>query len=431
MASDVFFDRPISWIEKIINLPITPPRGHFGQLLLGAIVVETAMLGSGRLLTLGPLTVKMFLYLISLCYVTFRVLAGDRFRTSTLIILLGFAVVGIAQTVLGVVLRNDSDVIVQDLRWLAYFPALLFFDRVIRSVQALELISRIIRVAAILMCIGFVIVFLLVTTGHISFMTLLDFNQKIYGDDIGDFVFVNEGLGLRVFYKGFLYVGIGAFFWIVRPGWRGKFVAFLLLCALAATGTRGFILSSIGCLMLLAISVDRNKLRALIVAGLLLVTTASLATVYVSLFRDKEGIATSDETRIIAAKEVREQITPVSLLFGHGLGSGVPTRPIHMEMTYMEIFHKQGLFGLAVWGGAFAFIVRRFLSLKNSRFGVLATPYFISVVFIGIQSIANPFINNPIGLSMLFVSLSALEFLHSQLIDGRNAAALRLPLASW
>jgi O-antigen ligase len=160
----------------------------------------------------------------------------------------------------------------------------------------------------------------------------------------------------------------------------------------------------------------------------LLVATVSLATVYVSFFRNSQDTSDSDETRLITASEVQERTTPASVLFGHGLGSGVPMRPVHMEMTYMEIFYKQGLLGLAVWGGTFAFIVRRYLSLKNSRFEVLATPYFISVVFVGIQSVANAFINNPIGLSMVFVSLSALEFLHSQLADG--GTALRHPVSA-
>jgi hypothetical protein len=429
MASDVFLDKPISWVAKIINLPTTPPRGYFGQLLLMVIVFEASLLGSGRLLTLGPLTVKMLLYLVSLCYVASRMISGDRFHASTLIILLAFATIGIAQTVLGLVLRNDADVMLQDLRWLAYFPALLFFDRTIRSLRTLESISRIIRIAAVVMCIGFALLLFLVMTGRVSLSTLFELSLKAYGDEVGDFMLGGGGgSSPRVFYKGFLYVGIGAFFWIVRPGWRAKVVAILLLCVLAATGTRGFTLAAIGCLILLAISVDRNKVRALVVAGLLLVATVSLATVYVSFFRNSQDTSDSDETRLITAREVQERTTPASVLFGHGLGSGVPMRPVHMEMTYMEIFYKQGLLGLAVWGGTFAFIVRRYLSLKNSRFEVLATPYFISVVFVGIQSVANAFINNPIGLSMVFVSLSALEFLHSQLADG--GTALRHPVSA-
>lgn len=387
------------------------------------IVFETVVFGSGRLLMLGPITVKMLLYLIGFGYVAFRVLTGSRFHTSSLVVLLAFASITVAQTVSGLLLHNDGEVILQDLRWLAYFPALLFFDQTIRSLQTLESISKIIRFAAILMCVGFVVLLVLVISGRVSFITLLELNQKVYGDDPGDFVFVNEGLGLRVFYKGFLYVGIGAFFWIVRPGWRSKVVAFLLFCALAATGSRGFILAAIGCLILLAILIDRNKVRALVVATLLVVTTVLLSTVYMSLFRDRQNISDSDAVRMATASEVQERITPASLLFGHGMGAGVPTRTVHMEMTYMEIFHKQGLLGLAVWGGTFIFILRRYLSLKNSRLGVVATPYFISVVFIGIQSMANPYLNNPIGLSMAFISLCALEFLHAQLAGDKKLSA--------
>jgi hypothetical protein len=427
MSSNTFLNKPLGWAGRLAGLWFSPPRGFFGQLLLMVVVLEAALLGSGRLLTLGPITIKMILYLMTLCYVAFRMLMGGRFHTSTLIILLVFATIGVAQTVSGIILGNDGGVILQDLRWLAYFPALLFFDQTIRSLQTLESISKIIRIAAILMCIGFALLLFLVVTGRVNFLALLEWNQKVYGDEPGDFMFVREGLGLRVFYKGFLYVGIGAFFWMVRPGWRAKAAALLLFCALAVTGTRGFILAAIGCMIMLAISVDRNKVRALVVAGLVLVTTVSLATLYMSVFRDTENTSASDETRIVTASEVQERITPLSLLFGHGLGSGVPMRPIHMEMTYMEIFHKQGLLGLAVWGGAFIYIVSRYLSLKNSRFGVLATPYFISVVFIGIQSMANPYINNPIGLAMVFISLSALELMHSELANGRKQPAAVTP----
>jgi hypothetical protein len=84
-----------------------------------------------------------------------------------------------------------------------------------------------------------------------------------------------------------------------------------------------------------------------------------------------------------------------------------------MEIAYSEILHKQGLLGLA-WlasvGGILIVELGKAIRLGNGR---LAYPLFLSALFVFIESTTNPFINNPIGMSVLIVCIAGLKVLAS------------------
>ena len=119
----------------------------------------------------------------------------------------------------------------------------------------------------------------------------------------------------------------------------------------------------------------------------------------------------SDEGRLQQIKEVATQVTFGSALWGHGFGNGVTSRPVHMEISYLEILHKQGLPGLALWAGLLWLLITKYNAAQP---GGLRDAFFFSSLFTFIQSLTNQYINNPIGLSMILLSLVCLDVLRKR-----------------
>ncbi|MCZ6520041.1 MAG: hypothetical protein O6848_00915, partial [Bacteroidetes bacterium] len=119
----------------------------------------------------------------------------------------------------------------------------------------------------------------------------------------------------------------------------------------------------------------------------------------------------SDIIRRRQIQQVIERISIPSFFIGHGFGMGIPVRKIHMEIAYLEIFHKQGLFGLVFWLILFFVIIHHYRQAVLNQQGAAALPFFMGALFIFIQSVTNQYINNPIGLTMVLVALAVLKVL--------------------
>jgi hypothetical protein len=122
----------------------------------------------------------------------------------------------------------------------------------------------------------------------------------------------------------------------------------------------------------------------------------------------------SDAIRYIQMEQVMSSINPISLIVGHGLGVGTEIRPIHMELSFLEIFHKQGLIGIVFWLCIYIHIFIMFFNIKDKRIKNQAYPFVLSVVFVILQSTTNPFMNNPIGLTMILITIVVLSKLLEQ-----------------
>lgn len=380
-----------------------------GLILLFAITLEAALMASGRLLTVGPLTVKMLLYLVSIVFVLIELMIGAKLSAGTYYIIMSFTFVAALGSLIGVLNGANEELMTSDLRVYAYVPALCFFDLVIRSQRAVDLVSKVIRIASVIMFAVCALIVLLVQIGKIAAVDMISLLAIGRSED---FLISQEGLGMRLFYKGYIYLGIGLLFWAIRPGLRSKIFATLGFILIVLSGTRGLIVSVIASLaLLIALTCKRRILAKFLALGLVLLALI-LAPLFVSVLRGEEQISSSNEARKLIINQVEDQITVGTLLWGHGLGVGVPERQEHMEITYLEIFHKNGLIGLTVWGSLIVLNLRRYVHLKRSpdRFET-ATPFALGVLIIVIDTFTNPTLNNPIGLSMVFICFSVLGFL--------------------
>ena len=124
---------------------------------------------------------------------------------------------------------------------------------------------------------------------------------------------------------------------------------------------------------------------------------------YFSLFDMGEGRESGDQLRVLTIEQVVDRITPFSFLFGHGFGNGVPIREVHMEMSYLEIFHKQGIIGLSFWTYLLYSICRYYKQVVG-KYRRIAGAFFISASLIYVQSLFNPYLNNPIGMSTVLLA---------------------------
>lgn len=377
-------------------------------------------MGSGRLLAVGSLTAKMLLYLASLATASVALLLGARISIGTCYLIAAFALLAGVSSIIGLLNGAKMDLLMIDLRLYAYIPALCFFDLAIRSQQAVDLVSKAIRIASVVMLLVCASIIVLVLSGELTVIELLRFVTVGSSEDV---MASQEGIGIRFFYKGYIYLGVGVLFWASRPGWRAKIIAGCALGLIVLSGTRGLSLAVIICwLMAWALASKKKRAVTRLVAAGILIAVLAASPYLVSVLRGGDQISASNDDRLLTIRQVEAQVTPGSLFWGHGLGVGVPARREHMEITYLEFLHKNGLVGLAIWLSLLALVLGRYLRLQGSAQADAAVPFVSAVLLIAIDTFSNPTLNNPIGLSVVFITLGVLGFL------GNIARRKRLPL---
>lgn len=201
---------------------------------------------------------------------------------------------------------------------------------------------------------------------------------------------------------------VGLIFWIHGKKSKWKNIAILIItAAMILTGTRGFILM-FGFVYALFYGIPmlmRLNLKVLLLAAVL-----AIGSIYFFGNFEIGDKALSDSIRIQQLVQVAERINPVSLFIGHGFGVGVPVREVHMEIAYLEVFHKQGLLGLASWALFFIFLYNAYIRAKN--FEGIRKAFLLGVTFVLLLSLTNPIFNNPIGISLFMIALASLHVLN-------------------
>jgi hypothetical protein len=378
-------------------------RQALGMMLMYLVVFEAAVLGSGQMLHAGPVTFKMLLFTVSVLYVIFALVCGDRLRNSSLV-LVAFYLISIAgATVIGLLRDAPLDRIGKDISPLLSFLLLPFFELTIRNEKHVRQVVQCILLAAAAITGAYVYIVLSLWTGRQTYAALTDWLEPLGN---GDFMF--DESTQRVFYKGAIYLGIALLFLLFRRKRWARIAAVLMILNLIAIGTRGFFLALFltGLLYVLI-----GPMRWTVKVALIMPAVLAGALLLPQLFLLAGDRSESNRTRIVTLSEALDRTTVVSAIVGRGFGMGVPERPEHMEISYLEILYKQGLLGLCWWAALFGFLVARFRLAVRYGNAELAYPFFLSSVFIAFESFTNPFINNPIGMTFVTVSLACMNVL--------------------
>jgi O-antigen ligase len=359
-------------------------------------------MGSGQMLKLGPLTLRMFLFVCTLSVSVAIVVLRRKIELYFSVLVLIYSATLLVPTFMAVINGFPAGGIIEDLKPLIFFYNIIFFSLMIKDEKNILQINGILKRSAIILAMGYLFVIFGIYTG------ILDFNYIYALLDSTTEVFFRGTAGF--FYKGFLYLCIGVFFFLDKFSKRNALSIALILIAIVLTFTRGFLVSLALVLTIYLLLFYRNKILSLIILGV----SAIVGYLYLGYYTDTIGDKSdSDSIRYIQYHEVKNEADPFSFFIGHGFGKGTYSRPGHLEIAYLEIFHKQGIVGLAFWLILLICIFYSYHKAKLNGNKKMALPYLLSCIFVYLQSFTNPFINNPIGMSVIIISVVVLKRLET------------------
>jgi hypothetical protein len=329
-------------------------------------------------------------------------------------LMIGFGIMIAFGITIGLLNDNPKNLIFEDVKPLCYFFILPFFYLAIDETMIRRVI-KVIKASSILMASIFILLLILIHSGIIPFR---DFYNSTFKS--GEFFFRSE---ITFFYKGFLFFGVGTIFYYFTDysKWK-KYFILMLMTAIVLSVTRG-LLFSLAFTFSIYFFVIRQYIKAIYALALTVIIIVwgsnfilSTSRLFDSLNNHKNYSQAdptllgdrkySDNGREAQANEVWEELSFTSSLLGYGFGAGTSSRPVHMEISYLEIFHKQGLIGLIFWGGvAYAILVQ----YRNAFGSPIANAFFYSAFFVYIESLTNQYINNPIGMSVVLLSFCCMH----------------------
>lgn len=368
------------------------------KILFTLTLLELFLGGGGRIFEIGGATARIVLFFINIMVVSIVYLYGGKIPKHILFLSIYTLLILFFYGALGWWNGAQPALIFEDIKPLSYFLSVIFFSFYINSEKRILSIISLLKKTSLLIAFLYLTIQVLFYFGKIDFLSFYDYaNNEIASSEF--FFRGTEGL---FFYKGFLYMVIGLIAWIHADTSKFKTIAiFIIIVAMILSGTRGFILM-FGILYALFYGVPlllKLNFKILILAAVLM-----LGSLY--FFKNVEigNKNLSDSVRIEQTKQVAERIDPFSLFIGHGFGNGVPVRMVHMEIGYLEVFHKQGLVGLGLWVIFFVFLYNAYIKKRN--YLTIRKVFFLSALFVLLISLTNPFFNNPIGISLFIISLS-------------------------
>lgn len=364
------------------------------KLLFVPILFELVIGGGGHYMELGPITARMLFFIVAVGFSVVYLSITRVVKRDIIYIITSFTGTLLLSAIVGLSNNGTLAAVLEDVKTMIFLYMLLFFSITIRSVEDIEKIRIIIKTGAIILGIIFILVIVLLLTGRLNFTSFY-----VSQSAIGEVLFRNKTL---FFYKGFLYLCVGFFFFLLSDGFVNKLGAFFLLITVILTLTRGFILFTAVISVYYIFFINKNKIfKWLTFISGIVILTVGLPLLFEAM-GNKKG---SDGMRYLQINQVIDAITPLSFVIGHGLGVGVESRPVHMELSFLEIFHKQGIIGIGFWIGVFGYIFLMYYNIKNKALKKLALPFLLSIIFIILQSATNPYMNNPIGLTMILITI--------------------------
>ena len=363
------------------------------------LIMEVFLMGSGQdIHVTGFLTLRMVNFIIAM-FIGFRflIMSGE-FPKIILLLIAAFTLPLVLSVLLAHIIGSDMGLVFDDIKPILYFYMIIFYYYISSSEQIINRAFDILLLAAKIMTVFYLIYMLLtdvleIIPYAIAYQTL---------DSMNSFMF--RGIGSPVYYKGFVFLPIAAvgFF-------REKKYIWLLLTTLAIylSFTRGlYLLLVFGILFfyLRTRHIDVIRLVALILVGLLFYIAAEQFGLFSFEQSFVDNREESDYIRVAIVNQVFDAITWWSAIVGHGFGFGIEARSSYMEISYLDIFHKQGAFGLFVWI-LLLVSVMCFGKSASQKYKETADFWVTAVLMVYLQSFFNPYINNPMGLTVILMGL--------------------------
>jgi len=391
-----------------IRLGSTSIAGMFFTIFL----LELFLGGAGRLTTFGPLTLRMYLFLLGLLGLGLLLMAGKKLMKTTIALMLIFLCVFALAIVRGIFNSEDYFRIFDDVKMVSFFFILPFFDIMISNYRIASKVVRLLKFAAIFMAIAYLIFFVVLNLKLIPYLTIYQAMSK--PEYFAEFGFRGE---IAMIYKGFVYVAIGYFFYFFAPRSKWNTLKIILIfVAIMLTLVRAYMLLIFGMTFFYIVYrflvARQNRVLNIVVISAIVITALAFVPTALEQLGNKN---ISDSIRFTQIQQVFERIDPISFLIGHGYGVGVPIRPGHMEIMYLELFHKQGILGLSFWFFLLVYVFFKAYNyniyrekLEDEAF-IDTRPFLFGISFVYLQSVFNPYLTNSMGMTFLFITLVIFE----------------------
>ncbi len=374
---------------------------YLSNFVLSIVILELIIGGSGRIFSINNyLTLRMLFFVCLVPSSILLLLKKKHVNVELIILVFGQMLLLLTGTIIG--LHNDAswNLVFTDVKQQLYFFMIIYFFNTFNSYSKVNYCIKVLKTGAMLLTIGYLSILILIYLNIIDFSTI----YKILGDPGLYKEFRFRGTKGFFFYKSFIYLDIALVFYLLLDKHK-KIYAFLILAAVYLTYMRGLIIA-LGIIFIIDIFL-KNQGKINLWKFFTIFIALGVVIVYIYTFTDAIGSKTSDvrTTQII---QVFNEINPFSFLFGHGFGVGVEARPVHMEITYLELFHKQGLLGLSFWLFILYIITRDFTLLKGTFPEIY--PLYLGVLIVYIISFMNPFLINSIGMSYILIIYSIFKY---------------------
>ena len=355
--------------------------------LLVAVVSEICLGGGGRLTAWGFVSLRMVLFCLAMMVTAILLIRGERMpREYRFLVLLFIGISGIG-IVVGLTNGAEFSFWWEDIKPLLYFLMLPFFHFAMKDGRTVALSATTIKTISLVLAGAFFITLAAIHGGLIPF-------QSFYRPAVATTEFFFRG-EVTFFYKGFLYLCVGAIFlYFTGSRSKGLWISVLFL-AILLSFTRGFLfaLGATYCLYFILKAKPIKAVAGAMAAAVIIIFGQSAIS---SLSREINELKNgnrqsalagtllgdrsySDSERRKQIEQVFARVTPQSLIVGHGFGRGIPSRPVHMEISYLEIFHKQGILGLAFWGYLLYALWVRYRKRPDTA---IRSAFFFSAVFL-------------------------------------------------
>jgi hypothetical protein len=136
----------------------------------------------------------------------------------------------------------------------------------------------------------------------------------------------------------------------------------------------------------------------------------------------------SNNQRLDDMSFISSQMTAPALFFGQGFGALINGRVL-IENTFLWALWKLGIAGVLFWTMPLVLCFYYFARIPNRASNGLACGFFFGALYIYIETMTNPYLNNPIGLVFVMLSIFSLRTLAKtarrdespQLVLGTNA----------
>lgn len=370
--------------------------------LLVLVLVELLLGGNGYLIEIGGIRLRVLLFCLCMASVAVHFLArpSNSLAWEIWFLMALFAAICAIGIATGMLHGNPTSFILAELKALSYFPMLLFFAITIRNFNDIQLTVRLIIRCGILQAVLFIGLLILMHGGVLGYSSVYSFlsqsDEFIFRHNPDDVFFVG------FFYKGAFHLAIAGLFLLFYPSKKNFLLALLMILALALSMTRGLMAALLVSLALAALFVPRRDWLLMLVFAITVGTTALLLTQGLTLLQRP----VSDQIRINDIRLIAEQLGVSDALLGKGMGAPIGERS-RIEITYLEVFFKQGLVGLSLWAALLLVNIRAFLRMRGSA-RMLALPFLLSTFFVYAATATNTFLTGSIGMSTVLLSTTSL-----------------------